>query len=106
MFELDRHYQDCKQNNQPFIKARKNLIDDNYVVQADLISCDYKLTLEDKNKIDILFNKEINFLTSKKSANSIFKGYNIDKELVWFDGVLPERLDDFCENLFDFLLKS
>ncbi|MFQ5440383.1 MAG: hypothetical protein ACE5DL_02865 [Nitrosopumilaceae archaeon] len=106
MFELDRYYQDCKQKNQPFIKARKNPVDNNYVVQADLITCDYKLTSDDKNNIDILFKKEINFLNSFHPGNSIFKGCNIDKELVWFDGILPERLNNFCESLFDLLFKS
>ena len=90
-----------KKNNQPFIKARKNPIDDNYVVQLDLITCDYNLTIEEKSNVKKLFEKETNYLKSNNPRNSIFKGCNIDQELAWCDGILPERLDAFCENLFN-----
>ena len=101
MFEYDKHYQECKKNNQPFIKARKNPIDDNYVVQLDLITCDYNLTTNAQKNVKRLFKKETDYLKSNNPGNPIFKGCNIDKELVWYDGILPKRLDIFCENLFD-----
>jgi hypothetical protein len=106
MFELDRHYRECQKNNQPFIKARKNPVDNNYVVQLDLIACDYNLTLDGKNNVKRLFEKETSYLKSNNPQKSIFKGCNIDKELAWYDGILPERLDIFCENLFDLSDKS
>jgi hypothetical protein len=105
MFELDKHYKQCKNNNQPFIKARKNPVDDNYVVQLDLITCDYSLTLNGQNKIKKLFEKETEFLKNH-SKNSIFKGNNVDEQFAWYDGILPDRLDNFCENLFALSEKS
>lgn len=101
MFELDRYYRQCQQNNVPFIKARKNLVDNNYLVQLDLITCDYKLSKEGKEKIRDFFEKEKNFLKLNEFSKPIFKASNIDKQLVWFDGVLPQRLDKFCKTLFD-----
>jgi hypothetical protein len=106
MFEYDKHYRECQKNNQPFIKARKNPIDDNYIVQLDLITCDYNLSIEGQNNIKKLFEKERNYLKSKNSKKVIFKGCNIDKELTWYDGILPERLEIFCEYLFDLSDKS
>ena len=101
MFEYDKHYRECQKNNQPFIKARKNQIDGNYVVLLDLGTCDYNLTLDDQKNVQKLFENETNYLKSNFSKKIIFKGCNIDKELSWYDGILPERLDIFCENLFD-----
>ena len=101
MFEYDRHYRECQQNNQPFIKGQKNLIDGNYLVQLDLITCNYNLTLSGLKKIEKLFTNETNYLQSIYPKKLIFKGCNIDKELVWYDGVLSTRLDSFCETLFN-----
>ena len=106
MFEYDKHYRECKKQNQPFIKARKNPMYDSYMVQVDLITCKYNLANTDENNLKKLFKNEINFFNSNKSKKSIIPDYNIDKEHVWFDGVLPERLDYFCENLFDLSDKS
>ena len=105
MFEYDKHYQECKKQNQPFIKARKNPVDDNYLVQVDLITCDFNYLIGDIKNIENLFNKETNFLKLNDSKNSIFKGCSVDKELAWYDGILPDRLDNFCENLFDLSFK-
>jgi len=101
MFELDRYYKLCQQNNVPFIKARKNPVDNNYLVQLDLITCDYKLSDEGKAKINKIFQDEKNFLELNDSSKDIFKGSHIDKQFAWFDGVLPQRLDKFCQILFD-----
>jgi hypothetical protein len=104
MFEYDKHYRECSQNNQPFIKARINPSNGNYYVQIDLMTCNYNLTLNGQNQLKNLFEHEIVFLESM-SPKSSFKGYNIDKELSWFDGVLPSRLNLFCENLYDLAQK-
>ena len=40
------------------------------------------------------------FLKGNK-LQSVFKGSNVNDETAWFDGVLPKRLDQFCETLFD-----
>lgn len=101
MFEFDRYFKECQKNNRPFIKARKNPRDGNYLILMDLITCDYNLTSKNRNKIKDLFTRETNFSKSKNIGKSIFKDFNIDKELVWYDGILSERLDAFCENLFD-----
>lgn len=101
MFEYDRHYRECQQNNQPFIKARINPSNGNYYVQIDLMTCDYNLTLDGQNQAKELFENEIAFLKSDSRPKSSFKGYSVDKELSWFDGVLPARLVPFCEKLYD-----
>ncbi|HSB84474.1 MAG TPA: hypothetical protein VLD64_08320 [Nitrosarchaeum sp.] len=101
MFEYDRHYRECQQNDQPFIKARKNPNNGNYYVQIDFMTCNYNLTVDGKNQVTRLFENEIAFLDSASYPKSSFNGYNVDKELAWFDGVLPNRLDSFCEELFE-----
>ena len=101
MFELDRYYKLCKQNNVPFIKARKNPVDGNYLVQLDLITCDYNLSEGGITKINTLFQDEKDFLELNDSFENIFKGSHISKQFVWFDGILPQRLDKFCKTLFD-----
>lgn len=101
MFEYDKHYRECQQNNQPFIKARINPSNGNYYVQIDLMTCDYDLTMSGQNHIKQLFENEIAFIESNSYPKISFKGYNIDKELSWFDGVLPSRLVSFCEKLYD-----
>jgi len=106
MFELDKHYRECQKQNFPFIKARKNPIDNNYVVKVDLITCKYNLTSEDEKNINLLFEKETNFQNEHNPKTMIFKGCNIDKELAWYDGILEDRLDAFCQNLFNLVYKS
>ena len=101
MFELDRYYKECQKNKVPFIKARKNPMDSNYVVQLDLSTCDYKLSKEGMKKIRELFSTETEFLNSKNDTRSVFKGCNIDKELAWYDGILPNRLNAFCDTMFN-----
>lgn len=101
MFEYDRYYRECQQNNRPFIKARINPSNGNYYVQIDLMTCHYNLTLDGQNQIKQLFENEISFIESQSLPKSSFKDYNIDKELSWFDGVLPTRLVSFCEKLYD-----
>ena len=101
MFELDRYYKHCQQNNVPFIKARVNPVDGNYLVQLDLITCDYKLSNDGIRKIKEVFQREQEFLESLETSKSFFKGSNVDKQFAWFDGVNSQRLDNFCQILFD-----
>lgn len=101
MFEYDKYYRECQQNNHPFIKARINPSNGNYYVQIDLMTCDFDLTLDGQNHVKQLFESEISFLESNSYPKSSFNGYNVDKELSWFDGILPTRLVDFCEKLYD-----
>ena len=105
MFECDKHYRECLQNHQPFIKARINPANGNYYVQIDLMTCKYNLTEIGQKHVKTLFENEIDFLESNKYPKSSFNGYNIDKELSWFDGVLSVRLNSFCENLYDLCKK-
>jgi hypothetical protein len=65
------------------------------------MTCNYELTVDGKNQVKQLFENEITFLESNSYPKSSFKGYNVDKELSWVDGVLPARLASFCEKLYD-----
>ncbi|MFB5604841.1 MAG: hypothetical protein ACE5R5_05280 [Nitrosarchaeum sp.] len=101
MFEYDKHYRECQQNNHPFIKARINLSNGNYYVQIDLMTCNYNFTLEGEQELKNFFESEIHFLESNSYPKTSFKGYNVNKELSWFDGVVPNRLVFFCEKLYE-----
>jgi hypothetical protein len=101
MFEYDRHYQECRQSNHPFIKARINPRNGNYFVQIDLMPCDYEFTIDGENHLKKLFEDEVTFLESRPDSKSLFNGSNVNKELSWFDGVLPDRLVLFCEKLYE-----
>lgn len=81
MFELDKHYRECQKQNFPFIKARKNPIDNNYVVQVDLITCNYNFTSEDEKKINQLFEKETIFQKTPIQKNNYSKGVILIKNL-------------------------
>lgn len=106
MFEFDKYCRECQKSNIPFVKARKNPVDDNYLVQLDLLTCNYNLTKQDQKNIQELFQIEIDYLENNGLDKSIFKGGNITAEHAWYDGILPERLDKFCSNLFDAALKQ
>jgi len=99
MFEYDKHYRECKQLNKPFIKARINSRNRNYYVQIDLMTCNYKLSNQEQEEIKKLVQNEIEFV--KLNSKLDFHGFNIDKELAWFDGISPEHVDEFCESLYD-----
>ena len=106
MFEFDKFYRECQKNNQPFIKARKNPVDDNYLVQLDLISCNYTLSKQIQENIQELFQTEINHLEETGFDKLIFKGSHVNAEHAWYDGILPQRLDVFCSTLFDLASKQ
>ncbi len=99
MFEYDRHYRECQQSNQPFIKARINPSNGNYYVQIDMMPCDYEFTIDGEKQLKKLFDDEVSFLESY--LKSSFNGSSINKELSWFDGVLPDRLVLFCDKLYE-----
>jgi len=99
MFEYDKHYRECKQLNKPFIKARINSRNRSYYVQIDLMTCNYKLSNQEQEEIKKLLQNEIEFV--KLNSKSDFQGFNIDKELAWFDGISTEHVDEFCESLYD-----
>ena len=101
MFEYDKHYKDCQQLNKPFIKARKNPSHGEYYIQIDLITCNYVLTKNEIDEITKLFKNEMN---SKKPLSD-FQSFSIDDELAWFDGVLEEHVDGFCNYLYDLTQK-
>ena len=104
MFEYDKHYRECQQQNKPFIKAKTNPTHGNYFIQMDLMTCDYKLTVQQQKQIQKLTEDEIKYV--EFHSKSQFAGFNITNELSWFDGVSSEHLDDFCNFLYDLTQKS
>lgn len=103
MFEYDKHYRDCRQLNKPFIKAKINPKHQNHFVQIDLMTCDFELLPDEQEEIKKLIQNEIEFVTSNSEFD--FQGFNIDKELAWFDGIPSEHVEKFCENLYDLTQK-
>lgn len=103
MFEYDKHYRDCQQLNKPFIKARTDPKHGKYFIQIDLMTCDYDLLDEEVKEIQKLVDDEEEYL---KANSDVLNGFNIDKEISWFDGVSPERVSCFCEKLYDITQKN
>lgn len=62
--------------------------------------CNYELSVDGQKHLRQLFENEVAFLESNSYPKSSFNGYNVNKELSWFDGVLPDRLVSFCEKLY------
>jgi len=103
MFEYDKHYRECKQLNKPFIKARINSQNRNYFVQIDLMTCDYELLNQEQDEIRKLLQNEIEFV--KSNSKSDIRGFDIDKELAWFDGISIQHVDEFCTSLYNLTQK-
>ncbi len=103
MIEYEKHYRECQQLNKPFIKARINSGHRNYYVKIDLMTCNYELSKQEQKEIKKLIHNEIEFV--KSNSKSDFQGFNIDKDLAWFDGVSPEHIDEFCKSLYDLTQK-
>ena len=101
MFEYDKHYRDCQQQNRPFIKAKVNPQHGNYFVQIDLMPCNYELTNKEQEEFKKLFENKMKNIKS----NPAFQGFKIDKDIAWFDGLSPEIVDDFCISLYDLTQK-
>lgn len=99
MFEYNKHYRECQQQNVPFIKAKTNPIHGNYYVQIDLMTCNYNLTKQEQDEIKKLIQKEIEYV--QLNSYFEFKGFSITNELAWFDGIPSEHVDDFCNDLYD-----
>ena len=99
MFEYDKHYRECKQQNKPFIKAKINPKHGNYYVQIDLMTCNYELSIQEQQEFKKLVKNEVEFIQSD------FQNYNINKEFSWFDGVSYEHVDEFCKSLYDLIQK-
>lgn len=104
MFEYDKFYRNCRQENRPFIKAKINPLHGNYLIQLDMITCNYGLSVETQEKISNLIQEEIEYV--KSNLEYVFEGFSVDKELAWFDGVSAEHLEVFCNSLYDISLKS
>ena len=103
MFEYDKYYRECQKLNKPFIKAKTNPKNGKFFVQIDLMTCRYELSKQEQEQIKKLAQKEIGFVKSNSKSN--FNRFSIDKELVWFDGISPEHVNEFCENLYDMIQK-
>ena len=104
MFEYDKHYRECQQQNKPFIKAKINPLHKNYFVQIDLMTCNYELLKIEQEEIKKLIKLEADYV--KSNTDYDFQGFSIDKELAWFDGVSSEHLDNFCISLYDLTQKN
>ncbi|MBC8516545.1 MAG: hypothetical protein ISR81_03455 [Nitrosopumilus sp.] len=104
MFEYDKHYRECQQQNKPFIKAKTSPSHKNYFVQIDLMTCDYELSKPEQDDIQKLVENEMEYVKSNTKFD--FQGFSIDKELAWFDGISSEHLDEFCVALYDLTQKN
>ena len=104
MFEYDKHYRECQQQNKPFIKAKTNPVHGNYYIQIDLMTCNYELSKQEQEQIKKLIQSEIEYVESNSKYN--FEGFSITPELAWFDGVPTEHVDDFCTGLYDLTQKN
>ncbi len=98
MFEYDKHYRECKEQNKPFIKAKINPKHGNYYIQIDLMTCNYELSIQEQEEIKKLVKNQVEFQPD-------FQDYNINKELAWFDGISHEQVDEFCKSLYDLTQK-
>ena len=91
-FEYDKHYSECKKNNQPFIKARISPGTELYLVFLDMATCDYRLTKIGLDKIH-------SFFQSSKLHISL------DREYCTFDGVHKDNLNQFLTFLYDSIIE-
>ena len=67
------------------------------------MTCDYNLSKKTQIEINKLIQTEIDYVNL--NSKHVFEGYNIDKEIAWFDGVSVEHIDDFCNTLYDVIEK-
>ena len=103
MFEYDKHYRECKQQNKPFIKSKINPIHGNYSINVDLMTCNYALLESEQNEIKKLIQDEIKFVNL--NCNNPFNDYTIDNELLWIDGVSSEHMHFLCTSIYDLTQK-
>ena len=103
MFEYDKHYRECKQENKPFIKSKINPVHGNYSINVDLMTCNYVLLESEQNEIKKLIQDEIKFVNL--NCNNPFNDYTINEELLWIDGVSSEHMDSLCSSIYDLTQK-
>ena len=103
MFEYDKHYRECQQQNKPFIKSKINPVHGNYSINMDLMTCNYVLSEFEQNEIKKLIQDEIKFVTLNYADP--FSDYSIDEELIWIDGVSSENMTFLCNSLYDLTQK-
>ena len=101
MFEYDKYYHECQQQNKPFIKAKTNPVHKNYFVQVDLMTCNYELSEGKQEQIRQLIVGEMEYVKSKCDYD--FGGFSVTSELSWFDGISSERIDGFCSDVYDII---
>ncbi len=101
MFEYDKHYRECQQQNRPFIKAKINPVHKNYFVQIDLKTCGFELSKQEQMQIKKLVQHEMDYVKSKHGYD--FAGSSVTSELSWFDGISSEHVDSFCNSLYDLI---
>ena len=103
MFEYDKHYRECQQQNKPFIKSKINPLHGNYSVNVDLMTCDYVFSENELNEIIKLIDDEKIFVNS--NSEKPFFDFSIDNELIWIDGVSSEHMDFICNSIYDLTQK-
>jgi len=103
MFEYDKHYRECQQQNKPFIKSKINPLHGNYSINVDLMTCDYVFSKNELNEIIKLINDEKIFVNS--NSEKPFFDFSIDNELIWIDGVSSEHMDFICNSIYDLTQK-
>ncbi len=67
------------------------------------MTCDYELSKQEQEEIKKLVHNQIEYVMSNSKPD--LQGFNIDKELAWFDGISAEHIDEFCKSLFDLTQK-
>ena len=103
MFEYDKHYRECQQQNKPFIKSKINPLHGNYSINVDLMTCDYVFSKNELNEIMKLIDDEKIFVNS--NSEKPFFDFSIDNELIWIDGVSSEHVDFICNSIYDLTQK-
>ena len=104
MFEYDRHYRECQQQNKPFIKSKINPAHGNSSITVDLMTCNYVFSKSEQNEIKKLIQDEIEFVNS--NCKNSFNDYSINEELIWIDGVSSDHVDFICRSIYDLSQKS
>lgn len=103
MFEYDKHYRECQQQNKPFIKSKINPLHGNYSVNVDLMTCNYVFSKLELNEIMKLIHDEKIFVNS--NFKNVLYDFSIDEEVIWIDGVSIEHMDIVCNSIYDLTQK-
>ena len=67
------------------------------------MTCNYEFSNQEQEEITKLIKNEIEF--TKLNSKSDFQGFNVNKELAWFNDISPEHTDEFCSSLYDLTQK-